>query len=196
MNRTQVRNLLKAASVFENRQFKDDDGSLVDAWHKLLRGLDADQAMQAMQNHFMSSDRWLMPVHIVEGVRKIRDEIMRDFHGAGQSLEVPDADPDKVVLYLEAVRSQRTRAGDGQVRPVQELVASAAGRMSLPTAQYRSVRPSTPLVVECPKCKAPVGRKCRSATRPRSTPHDERVTAQEEWAKREEIQREWHQRSR
>jgi len=192
MNRGEVRALLKAAAVFENRQFHDDN-TVVDAWHQLLRPLDPDQAMQAMQNHFRSSDRWLMPVHIVEGVRKIRDEIMRDFHGAGQSLEVPDADPDRVDLYLEAVRNQRSRAGDGQVRPVKELVASAAGQMSMPNSQYRTLRPTTPLVVQCPKCEAPVGRKCRSATRTRNTPHDERGAAWKEFTHQEEVRREWHQ---
>ena len=176
MNRTEVRALLKAVSIFENRQFSGDSET-VDLWYPLLRPLDAEQAMQAMNNHFMSSDRWLKPVHIIEGVRKIRDEAMRDFHGAGQSLELPDADPDQVDLYLEALRDQRTRAGDGEVRPVKELISSVASGRALPTAQYRSIRPPTPQVVECPKCKAPVGRMCRSATRPRSRPHDERVEA-------------------
>lgn len=174
MNREEVRELLTEASAIDGRPFTE---TMVMAWHKILRDLRPEQAMAALENHFATSDRRLMPAHIVEGVKEVRAQLMGGFQDAGQSLEVPDANPDDVGAYLLAVKSQRMRAGDGEQRPVKALVASLADRKRIPPMP---VREATPMVVQCPRCKALVGRPCRSANRNRA-PHDERVDAMAEW---------------
>lgn len=176
MTRDEVRGLLKDAAAFDGRPVSED---MVEAWYGVLRPLIASQAWTAMQNHFATSDRRLMPVHIVDGVKEVRTELMRDFQDAGQTLEIPDADPDDVGAYLAAVKAQRVRAGNGaeRKRPVQAMLEAVERGLGLPSFP---VREATPMAVQCPRCKALVGRPCRTAHRSRA-PHEERVTDLAEW---------------
>lgn len=175
MNRDDVRALLRHASHFDGRPVNEE---MVDAWHDILRPLHADQAMQAVQNHFSSSDRKLMPSHVMEGVKKIREDAMVDFQAAGQSLEIPDADPDDPRAYILAIREQRTRHADGVRVPINGMIEATKKAI---TASGAAFREATPTVVACPKCQALVGRGCRTSSyRPRS-PHDERLDSFEGW---------------
>src|SRR5690554_3917945 len=104
---------------------------MVEAWYGILRPLHADQAMQAVQNHFSTSDRRLMPSHVAEGVKKIREEAMVDFQAAGQPLEVPDADPDDPKAYILAIREQRTRHADGVRVPINRMIEATEKAISV-----------------------------------------------------------------
>lgn len=43
-------------------------------WGHLLRDLDATDAMEAVDRHYMISEKWLMPVHVINGVEQIQRE--------------------------------------------------------------------------------------------------------------------------
>lgn len=175
MNRDEVRDLLRHASHFDGRPVNEE---MVEAWHGILRPLHADQAMQAVQNHFSSSDRKLMPSHVVEGVKKVREEMMVDFQAAGQPLEIPDADPDDPQAYILAIREQRTRHANGVRVPINRMIDATKKAISAPGPSFRE---ATPTVVACSKCQALVGRSCRTAGYRSRSPHDERLVSFEEW---------------
>lgn len=174
MNPSEVQEMLLEASAFDGRLVTDE---VVDAWHRILQDMRMDQAMAAMRAHFASSDRRLMPVHIVQGVKKIRTELMRDYQGPGGSPEIPSTDPDDVMKYLAEGVERRIRAGDGERSPRLALVRGV-GQMP------PELRETTPLVVPCRACGQPLGRKCQSATKRPREPHIERVLDFEEWKRR------------
>ena len=86
-----------------------------------------------------------------------RADTAADFQGPGLSAAIPDADPDDVHAYLAAVRDQRTRAANGQLRPrpVKELLAGIGRQVPTQTRQ------TGPLTVACPYCGAEPLRRCR-----------------------------------
>lgn len=175
MNRNDVRDLLGLASAFDGRPITDES---VEAWYEILRPFHLDQAMQSVKNHFSTSDRKLMPFHVVDGVRKIREETMRDFQAGGQPLEIPDADPDDTRAYLLAIRDQRNRHADGRQVPTKKMIESLGKRL---TSSRPSFREATPMVVPCSKCSALVGRPCRTSTYRDRAPHEERMDSFALW---------------
>lgn len=172
MTPAEVQELLEEASAYDGRQVNDQ---IVMAWTGLLRDLRADQAMQAMRNHFSTEDRKLMPVHIVQGVKKLRAELMGNYQGPGLPKEVPLADPDDVMAYLVSGLTQRAVAGDGL--PSSE-VPQLVGRVGQMPAEFRR---TTPMVVPCRECKALVGRSCRTKTGNLRVAHLERVQDFDVW---------------
>lgn len=176
MNPQEVQELLLEASAFDGRMVTEET---VTAWHRILRDYRADQAMQAMRNHFATEDRRLMPVHIVQGVKKIRSELMGGYQGPGLALEAPQEDPDNVMKYLAEGLRQRSLAGDGvRVQQAPQLLASI-GRMPA----HIMTRETTPMVVACTEetCRARVGRQCRTKKGETRAPHSQRVDAFRAW---------------
>lgn len=180
MNLSEVQDLLNEASAFDGRPVTDDT---VLAWHRLLRNLDSGQAMKAMRTHFETEDKRLMPVHIVQGVKKLRAELMGGYQGPGLSKEIPQADPDDVMGYMKAARTLRITAGDG--KPVNVLALEGQiGRMP----NYMMGRDSTPMVVPCEEvtCRALTGRQCRGKKGETREPHQVRVEAFTVWRESKE----------
>lgn len=177
MTPEEVQDLLVEASAFDSRIMVNEN--VVAAWHRLLRPLRAEQAMQAMRNHFMTEDRRMMPVHVVQGVKKLRAELMGGYQGPGLAREIPAADPDQVLKYLAEGLRQRSLAGDG-ARPdqVPQLMGSI-GRMP----RGILARETTPMVVACPEegCRALVGRQCRTRKGETRAPHSGRIASFGEW---------------
>jgi hypothetical protein len=175
VNSAEVQELLLEASAFDGRQVTDE---VVEAWSRLLEDVRADQAVQAMRNHFATEDRRLMPVHIIQGVKKIRSELMGGYQGPGLAPELPASDPDNVMRYLAEGLALRTQAGDGKAPQMPQLM-ERVGQMPL------GMRETTPMVVACPECRALVGRACRSRTGHSRVPHVGRVLDFEEWKKQQ-----------
>lgn len=171
MTPMEVQELLLEASAFDGRPVTEET---VTAWHHILKGFQADQAMAAMRKHYSTEDRRLMPVHVVSGVKKLRSELMGGFQGPGLSREIPDADPDNVMDYLAKGIEQRSRAGDGVKTEALQLV----GRIGRMPSGFRD---PTPKVVGCPECRALVGRNCRSAKGEVRVPHVSRVKDFDQW---------------
>lgn len=159
MNRAETAILLALCTSFDRRTVGEAD---VRAWHAVLGDVDHKQAEAAVFAHYAESRDWIMPADIRQHVRTTRRAAAADIQGPGLPAEIPDADPDDVPAYLEALRAQRTRAAIGQptkLRPIAELV-SAVGR-EVP-AEHAAVRRPGPLGVECPACHAPIGKSCRT----------------------------------
>jgi len=169
VNLEDVQDLLTEASAFDGRMVTEET---VASWHRLLRNLDAAQAMQAMRTHFETEDRRLMPVHVIQGVKKLRADLMGNYQGPGLSVVMPQADPDNVMAYLREGLALRSQAGDGVASNVLEL-EKGIGRMP----NYMVSRETTAMVVACrdPDCKAIPGRQCRTKRGDTRAPHSERV---------------------
>ncbi|MPY47085.1 zinc finger domain-containing protein [Streptomyces acidicola] len=159
-----------------------------DAWHDVLADFaltDARAAAAAVAR----KQPFVSPAEIIAEIRKQRDERAADFQGPGLSAEVPDADPDDVQAYLSALRGLRTRAADGlemKRRPVAELVAGIGRKVSPEVAEVK--RPG-PLGADCPKCKAAVGRPCRTPGGSERAPHAARSGDTDPAAEQAEIER-------
>lgn len=144
-----------------------------DAWHDVLADFALADARAAAAS-VARKQPFVSPAEIIAEIRRLRDDRASDFQGPGLPAEVPDADPDDVQAYLAALRGQRTRAADGQAmrrRPVAELLAGV-GR-DIP-AEMASVKRPGPLGIECPACRAPIGRPCRMDNGRERAPHSAR----------------------
>ena len=81
MNKRQVAKLLASAAVFDNREVTP---AKVEAWFVVLGDLDFQEASRALAEHYRSSHEYLMPAHIVDGVRERHER---------RSLERPSLPP-------------------------------------------------------------------------------------------------------
>ncbi|MFS8200508.1 hypothetical protein ACLVWQ_17700 (plasmid) [Streptomyces sp. CWNU-52B] len=135
-----------------------------DAWHDVigdypLAAARAAAAAVARRQPFVS------PAEIIDEITAQRSDAAVDIHGPGLPAEIPDADPDDVPAYLAAVRQQRTRAADGQHlkrRPVAALIASVKAALPSVDGSVAAVRRPGPLGIDCPQCKAAIGRPCKT----------------------------------
>ncbi|WP_051814527.1 hypothetical protein RFN58_07060 [Streptomyces iakyrus] len=166
--------LLSFAAAFDRRTIGEAD---VLAWQTVLADIRFDPAKAAVAAHYARETRWIMPADIRQHVLTQRADTAADIQGPGLPAAIPDADPDDVQAYLAAVRQQRTRAADGELkrRPVAELLAGA-GR-DIPHPEIATVRRPGPLGVECPTCHAPIGRPCRMLGGRERAPHEAREHA-------------------
>jgi hypothetical protein len=177
----EVQELLLEASAFDGRMVTEET---VTAWHRILRDLQADQAMRAMRDHFSTEDRKLMPVHVVQGVKKIREALMRNYQGPGLALEAPDVHPDNVMEYLAEGIRLRGMAGNGVVAAQAPQLMARIGRLP----GYVAFRETTPMVVACAneECRALVGRQCRTRKGETRVAHSERIDAFRAWKDQQE----------
>lgn len=129
MTPDQVVDLLTLIQARDNRQVGQ---TTVLAWHEDLEDLDFDDCREAVRRHFRTSIEWLMPAHVRQLVRAIRDERL-----ANSDLVLPGADPASEADYRESLRQIRQRLGDGQPPPFRAI--PAAGH-SEPTGEYRETR--------------------------------------------------------
>jgi hypothetical protein len=135
-----------------------------DAWHDVLGGYTLADARAAAAS-VAGQQPFVSPAEIIAEIKRQRGERAADFQGPGLSAAVPDADPDDVVAYLAALREQRTKAADGEElkpRPVAELISGIAAGLKAVPDEVAEVRRPGPLGIECPTCKAAIGRPCRT----------------------------------
>lgn len=69
MNTEEVTMLLTRIQVLDNRQV---DQLTIEAWEPLMASTTYDDAVAAVNEHFRTSERYLLPVHVVEGARSAR----------------------------------------------------------------------------------------------------------------------------
>lgn len=168
MTPSETAELLGFCAAFDRRTVGKAD---VLAWQAVLADIDYDAARQAVAAHYATETRWIMPADIRQAVIKMRADTAADYQGPGLSADIPDADPDDVTAYLAAIRTQRVRAAEGlpmRRRPVAELVAGI-GRQIPP--EVAAVKRPGPLGTECPNCRAPIGRPCRTPGGTERAPH-------------------------
>lgn len=90
MKKSEVLKLLTIASAFDNRRPTDEQ---VDAWFAVIGDLDYSDSEQAVREHFRESTDWMLPGHVVAGVRALRAE---------RAWEPPALTPDEAVLCAAA----------------------------------------------------------------------------------------------
>lgn len=140
MNRTEAAVLLTYVARVDHRTFGDDDAK---AFAELLDDIDFTPAMEAAREHLRNETDWLTPAILRRRVFTMHsaraDDKPVDF-----ALTEPDADPDDVTAYQEAMRKGQVRAEDPDVRPrpVAELLAGSFGRMPDMDAKAQGQRAS------------------------------------------------------
>lgn len=165
------------------------------AWHADLSaaGLtraDAEQALTAFYQEMASrrpQDRYrATAVDLIDIAKRARRERVANLRYDGD----PDETPQE---YLARLRARTAALADGRIQPDTGLRALGPGRPDprlirelaavghgVPgddvSGSRRPVRVG-PLTVECPACKAPLGRHCRSNGHPRTVPHAARRRA-------------------
>lgn len=71
MNLVETHDLLTLAAAFDNRKFGDET---VAAWREVLSRESFEDARDAVLHHFKTSTEYLMPAHVTQRCREIRNE--------------------------------------------------------------------------------------------------------------------------
>lgn len=143
MTPSETAELLATVQAYTGRTVGTVD---VAAWHEALNDLPLDASRRAVVRHYTNSTDWIMPAHVRRLVKAERaDRVAR-------TIEMPpDADPDDIEAYLDALRDGRTRtAGGGRAIPAQAL-----------EQQFRAVPRATPAAIEAAKAAVPPPRRPR-----------------------------------
>lgn len=126
MNVSETTGILAMVAAQDRRTVGEID---IEVWHDALNDLTFPDCQQAVRDLIRNSGDWITPYAVRSGVRRIRaDRVSR-------AMELPpDADPDDVQAYIEALRDGRKR--------------TASGTRSIPAAQllrvFRSVELARP----------------------------------------------------
>jgi hypothetical protein len=107
--------LLAACAMYDFRTVEAADAA---AWHHVVGDLDYDDAMESVRRHYQSSTDRMMPAHVRQGVRAIREE--RDRLTKSPALELPSPFED------DEDRTDRARRG---AAPVHEVIAELSRRI-------------------------------------------------------------------
>ncbi len=91
MDIQQTARLLALVQIGDNRRV---DRAVVAAWHDLVHDLPLDDALDAVRAHRRESTDYLLPAHVIAGVRRIRGARL-----AAAPPPLPDVDPDDVAAY-------------------------------------------------------------------------------------------------
>lgn len=107
--------LLTIASGYDHRK---PDRDMSTAWAAALADIDYDDARAVVVAHFQKSTEWLMPAHIIQGVRKIEAEraaATPDVYELEPPTWVTDLEGDEFdAAYLVWVKEQARRARRGE----------------------------------------------------------------------------------
>jgi hypothetical protein len=106
MNETETAALLAVCSSYDLRRVGDED---VAAWHMVLGGLDAADAVLAVRRWYAEHRERIMPGDVTRLARELR----RDRAERAPEVDPPDADPDDPAAYVAALRAGRRRAVAG-----------------------------------------------------------------------------------
>lgn len=106
MTPAETAQLLALVAAYDRRTIGRAD---VQAWHVVLAEVSYDDARTVVTGHYATQTAWIMPAHIVDGVRRIRSERL-----AGLDALLPDADPDDIHAWLKAYRRQIADAAAGR----------------------------------------------------------------------------------
>ena len=109
--------LLTAAAAFDRRTVGEADAI---AWHAAIGDLRFEDCRTAVVAHYTETTDWLMPAHVREGVRKIRDQRLRETEIPPPPREIAD-DPG---AYCAALRAAELAIADG--RDPQQAMAAVA----------------------------------------------------------------------
>jgi hypothetical protein len=161
-------------AMFPQQRF---DEYTADAWYDVLGKYDPYALKTAIAAH-AAKKPFISPAEIIAAVSDASVERVGEF-------VYEPADPDETPeQYLANLRRQLAQVAAGERppvlalppgRPVEDL--DSIGQVIPP--EHVAVRRPGPLGVDCPNCKAPLGRPCKTAFsgRPRETAHQARRNA-------------------
>jgi hypothetical protein len=148
--------LLALAQTFDRRTVGETDAA---AWADALHDLPVDECAEAIRLHYRETDAWLMPAHVRQRVKYLRNARADRTHNlelrrAIEAGKAVDRDRMRETAW-SIIRSLRERLGEQKLAPEQEAALS----------------------VRCPYCAARPGRACINvaADCERATPHPSRV---------------------
>lgn len=118
---------LGMCAAFDRRTVGETDAR---AWAEALPDIDITDAKRAIVAHYRERRDWIMPANIYQTVKAER----RGRLSAGSAIDgIPDADPDDVAAYQDALRTNRLRIAAGESTfPVAAMVASIAQTTTIP----------------------------------------------------------------
>ncbi|RXS84173.1 hypothetical protein EST92_11480 [Streptomyces sp. TM32] len=198
MTPDEAQKLLAACAAFDNRQ---PSQVAKRAWAMALRDIPLDDdAFAAVARYYGTPPKdpgqrlWIQP-HDVRSIRRtIRSERLEHF----QYQPLPDETPRE---FLARLRGQQNAIASGRVAAPTSSAALTGGPhrdvlkelegvgRSVPDSDEEAladtVRRAGPLGIECPQCKAAIGRPCKTPGgsrkqpmgKPRATPHSARLAA-------------------
>jgi len=123
---TEAAGLLAVAAAFDNRK---PDADAAQAWAIALEGLSFSDCRDAIVAHYRRTNDWLMPNHVITGVRKIRDKRLDDFG----NYDVPDGLNSRETL--DFLRATNKRIADGEIAAAAELATPDLKPRDLPDIQ-------------------------------------------------------------
>jgi uncharacterized protein (DUF58 family) len=129
VTRSEVALLLGAATARDRRTVGETD---VLAWHEDLGDLDFADAREAVSRHYRQSTDWIMPGHIRQLVRVIRDE-----RRAASAVKALPPGP----FEDDPERDERIRRNAARVR---QALAQLAARRSIPAEPVPAETPAEP----------------------------------------------------
>lgn len=179
--------LLAACAAFDNRQPSE---IAMRAWAKALHDLPLDQdCFDAVARFYATPPKepgqrlWIQPHDVRTHRQAIRNERLENFTYDGDPDETPAQYLARRRAMLDAVASGRVAAPDtapaltgGPHRSVARELEGIGRQVPEEDEDLREVRRPGPLGVECPVCKAPIGRPCKTVLRskPAKTIHPAR----------------------
>jgi hypothetical protein len=111
--------LLSACAMYDYRTIEEADGL---AWHLVIGDLPFDDAMEAVRRHYQASTDRMMPAHVRQGVKAIREERRR--LEPSEALSLPSR------FEQDMNRQVRMQAGSAQVREVLQRIADHLDRQA------------------------------------------------------------------
>lgn len=179
--------LLAACAAFDNRQPSEIAKR---AWAKSLHDLPLDQdCFDAVARYYGTPPKepgqrlWIQPHDIRTHRQIIRNERLENFTYDGDPEETPAQYLARRRAMLDAVASGRTAAPGaapaltgGPHRSLTRQLESIGQQVPALDEDVQEIRRPGPLGVDCPVCKAPIGRPCKTALRgkPSKTIHPAR----------------------
>ena len=118
--------LLTIAAAYDNRK---PDADAAKAWSMALDGLRFEDCRIAVVNHYRRSREWLMPVDVVEAVKRIRFDRVAAF---GPYSPPEGIDPDKPD-YQRWLADTTRRIADGELTDPAELDPPGLAARELPS---------------------------------------------------------------
>jgi hypothetical protein len=162
MDKHQMIDLLSMVAAFDKRKVGQTE---VEAWFMAVGKLNLDDARQAVAEHFATSTDYLMPVHVAQGVKRIRADRLDRAPAMPPPVEIVDNSRDVLGWLHRQIRD----IADGKF--VGNILGPPAGqrRPGPPPEEFGDAREAMApdddvrrlaLTVACPHCGAPAGKGC------------------------------------
>ncbi|HEY6117149.1 MAG TPA: hypothetical protein VI172_14450 [Candidatus Dormibacteraeota bacterium] len=133
MDKSHVVLLLAFAGTYDYRKTGDAD---VEAWYLAIGDLDIEDAKQAVVMHYRNTDQRMMPFHVRQGVKAIRDERRRAEKHTNRELPSP--------FERDINRQVRMEAGAATVREVlAKFTTHLEGKTEPPASAMEQLREIT-----------------------------------------------------